>query len=194
MLLYTGTFEAYQGLELLYEALSRVSTIPNVRLLMVGGNPEQVDASACSTSLASVSPSASCSRASVRRKRCRSTSPPATPSSRPARTARTRRSKSIRTCVPESPSSPPASSPIPKYSTTTIAMLTEPNAEAFAARHRVGRLRSRPRAGARREARAGARMRSTVTQRYLERTRRLMDFVSEKLDVSVPRESPAPTE
>jgi len=42
VLLYTGTFEAYQGLDLLYEALARVSD-PSVRLLMVGGKPEQVD-------------------------------------------------------------------------------------------------------------------------------------------------------
>ena len=42
VLLYTGTFEAYQGLELLYQALSRVHD-PSVRLLMVGGKPDQVE-------------------------------------------------------------------------------------------------------------------------------------------------------
>ncbi len=42
VLLYTGTFEAYQGLDLLYEALALVSQ-PSVRLLMVGGKPEQVE-------------------------------------------------------------------------------------------------------------------------------------------------------
>lgn len=40
---YTGTFEAYQGLELLFDAVHWVAERePRVRLLMVGGSPEQV--------------------------------------------------------------------------------------------------------------------------------------------------------
>ncbi len=45
LLVYTGTFEAYQGLELLYEAVARLaSRHPSLRLLMVGGHPPQVEA------------------------------------------------------------------------------------------------------------------------------------------------------
>jgi glycosyltransferase involved in cell wall biosynthesis len=44
MILYTGTFEAYQGLDLLLDAMVHVRrAIPHARLLMVGGKPEQVD-------------------------------------------------------------------------------------------------------------------------------------------------------
>jgi glycosyltransferase involved in cell wall biosynthesis len=43
VVLYTGTFEAYQGFDLLFEAFSRVlEGEPRARLLMVGGHPEQV--------------------------------------------------------------------------------------------------------------------------------------------------------
>jgi glycosyltransferase involved in cell wall biosynthesis len=43
--LYTGTFEPYQGLDLLFEAMAIVArTHPAARLLVVGGRPEQVDA------------------------------------------------------------------------------------------------------------------------------------------------------
>jgi glycosyltransferase involved in cell wall biosynthesis len=45
IVLYTGTFEAYQGLDLLYGAMSRViARRPDARLVMVGGEPVQVDA------------------------------------------------------------------------------------------------------------------------------------------------------
>ena len=44
ILLYTGTFEAYQGLDLLFNALARIPE-PNIRLLMVGGNPKQIEES-----------------------------------------------------------------------------------------------------------------------------------------------------
>ena len=45
VVLYTGTFEAYQGLDLLYAAAARVrETRPDVRFLIVGGQPAQVDA------------------------------------------------------------------------------------------------------------------------------------------------------
>jgi glycosyltransferase involved in cell wall biosynthesis len=43
VLLYTGTFESYQGLPLLYDALGLVvETLPSARLLMVGGSAAQV--------------------------------------------------------------------------------------------------------------------------------------------------------
>jgi glycosyltransferase involved in cell wall biosynthesis len=44
LLLYTGTFEAYQGLELLLESVARLQkTHPHARQLIVGGNPDQVE-------------------------------------------------------------------------------------------------------------------------------------------------------
>jgi hypothetical protein len=43
VVLYTGTFEAYQGLDLLFAAMDAVqSRVPTARLLMVGGKAEQV--------------------------------------------------------------------------------------------------------------------------------------------------------
>jgi glycosyltransferase involved in cell wall biosynthesis len=43
--LYTGTFEAYQGVELLIQAAARLTrTHPQLRVLVVGGEPAQVDA------------------------------------------------------------------------------------------------------------------------------------------------------
>lgn len=45
VVLYTGTFEAYQGLDLLYDAMRLVlAAAPSARLVMVGGDPEQVAA------------------------------------------------------------------------------------------------------------------------------------------------------
>jgi glycosyltransferase involved in cell wall biosynthesis len=44
LVLYTGTFEPYQGLELLLEAAVIVGeTRPDARLLVVGGRPEQIE-------------------------------------------------------------------------------------------------------------------------------------------------------
>jgi glycosyltransferase involved in cell wall biosynthesis len=44
VVLYTGTFEAYQGLDLLYDAMAVVHRArPDVKLVMVGGEPAQVD-------------------------------------------------------------------------------------------------------------------------------------------------------
>jgi glycosyltransferase involved in cell wall biosynthesis len=44
VLLYTGTFEAYQGVELLCRAAALLAVShPHVRVLVVGGEPEQVD-------------------------------------------------------------------------------------------------------------------------------------------------------
>ena len=44
VVLYTGTFEAYQGLDLLFEAMAQVrARVPDVRLLLAGGKPDQVE-------------------------------------------------------------------------------------------------------------------------------------------------------
>ena len=43
MILYTGTFEAYQGLDLLFEAMTIVhASRPDARLVLAGGKPEQI--------------------------------------------------------------------------------------------------------------------------------------------------------
>jgi glycosyltransferase involved in cell wall biosynthesis len=43
LVLYTGTFEAYQGLDLLFAAMALVKTArPDARLLLAGGKPDQV--------------------------------------------------------------------------------------------------------------------------------------------------------
>jgi glycosyltransferase involved in cell wall biosynthesis len=43
VVLYTGTFEAYQGLDLLFAAMARVhERRPDARLLLAGGKPDQV--------------------------------------------------------------------------------------------------------------------------------------------------------
>jgi glycosyltransferase involved in cell wall biosynthesis len=45
VVLYTGTFEAYQGLDLLFVAFAHVvRERPDARLVLAGGTPEQVDA------------------------------------------------------------------------------------------------------------------------------------------------------
>ena len=42
-MLYTGTFEAYQGLDLLFDAMALVRAArPDARLLLAGGKPDQV--------------------------------------------------------------------------------------------------------------------------------------------------------
>jgi glycosyltransferase involved in cell wall biosynthesis len=47
MILYTGTFEAYQGLDLLFDAMALVSQQrPDARLVLAGGKPEQVEQAA----------------------------------------------------------------------------------------------------------------------------------------------------
>ena len=44
VVLYTGTFEKYQGLELLFAAMALVrAERPDVRLLLAGGNPDQIE-------------------------------------------------------------------------------------------------------------------------------------------------------
>jgi glycosyltransferase involved in cell wall biosynthesis len=43
VVLYTGTFEAYQGLDLLFEAMARVvAARPDARLVLAGGKPDQI--------------------------------------------------------------------------------------------------------------------------------------------------------
>jgi glycosyltransferase involved in cell wall biosynthesis len=43
IVLYTGTFEAYQGLDLLFDAMALVrSARPDARLVLAGGKPDQV--------------------------------------------------------------------------------------------------------------------------------------------------------
>ena len=45
MVLYTGTFEAYQGLELLFASMAHViEHRPDARLVLAGGRPDQVEA------------------------------------------------------------------------------------------------------------------------------------------------------
>ena len=45
VVLYTGTFEAYQGLDLLFEAARHVvAARPDARILLAGGRPEQITA------------------------------------------------------------------------------------------------------------------------------------------------------
>jgi glycosyltransferase involved in cell wall biosynthesis len=45
MVLYTGTFEAYQGLDLLFAAMPMViAQQPSVKFVLMGGDPDQVDA------------------------------------------------------------------------------------------------------------------------------------------------------
>jgi glycosyltransferase involved in cell wall biosynthesis len=44
VVLYTGTFEAYQGLDLLFDAMAIVARrLPQARLLLAGGKPDQVE-------------------------------------------------------------------------------------------------------------------------------------------------------
>jgi glycosyltransferase involved in cell wall biosynthesis len=43
MVLYTGTFEAYQGLDLLFAAEARPGQMPDTRLVLAGGHPDQVE-------------------------------------------------------------------------------------------------------------------------------------------------------
>ena len=46
IVLYTGTFEAYQGLDLLFDAMAIVHrALPDARLVLAGGRPDQVERS-----------------------------------------------------------------------------------------------------------------------------------------------------
>jgi len=54
--LYTGTFEAYQGVGLLVQAAARLAgTHPHMRVLVVGGEPAQVDAAKAAADAAGAS-------------------------------------------------------------------------------------------------------------------------------------------
>ncbi len=45
LVLYTGTFEAYQGLDLLFASMTTVlATRPDARLVLAGGQPDQIEA------------------------------------------------------------------------------------------------------------------------------------------------------
>ncbi len=191
VLLYTGTFEVYQGLELLYEALARVQD-PSVRLLMVGGKPDQVDAARREVARIGVG-----ERVVFAGQR-----PPAEmPLYLAAGDALV------------SPRSHGKNTPLKIYSylrsgkpivatrilTHTqvlddeVAILTEPTPDAFAAGIDAV-VSDHERA---REVADNARRRSDAEysyERYLDRTRSLLAFVSENLRTPLVGETPAPTE
>ncbi len=55
MVLYTGTFEHYQGLDLLFESMPAVvKARPDVRFVMMGGEPQQVEAAKARVAAAGV--------------------------------------------------------------------------------------------------------------------------------------------
>ena len=55
MVLYTGTFEAYQGLDLLFAAAAHVRAVrPEVRFVLAGGQPDQVEAARAQAAAAGV--------------------------------------------------------------------------------------------------------------------------------------------
>ncbi|MGH9411897.1 MAG: glycosyltransferase family 4 protein [Vicinamibacterales bacterium] len=55
MVLYTGTFEAYQGLDLLFEAMRHViAGRPDARLVLAGGRPDQIDAARATAAAAGI--------------------------------------------------------------------------------------------------------------------------------------------
>ena len=55
LVLYTGTFEAYQGLDLLFESMALVAkTRPDARLLLAGGKPDQVEKARAQASAAGI--------------------------------------------------------------------------------------------------------------------------------------------
>jgi glycosyltransferase involved in cell wall biosynthesis len=55
LIVYTGTFEAYQGLDLLFDAVRDVLAVkPDARLLLAGGRPEQVVAATAQAAQAGI--------------------------------------------------------------------------------------------------------------------------------------------
>jgi glycosyltransferase involved in cell wall biosynthesis len=57
VVLYTGTFEAYQGLDLLFEAMQIVARErPEARLVLAGGDPDQVERARQRTRAAGIEP------------------------------------------------------------------------------------------------------------------------------------------
>jgi glycosyltransferase involved in cell wall biosynthesis len=58
LVLYTGTFEAYQGLDLLFAAATHVlKDRPDARLVLVGGRPDQIEAARIEARKAGIEPS-----------------------------------------------------------------------------------------------------------------------------------------
>lgn len=191
VLLYTGTFEAYQGLDLLYRALAAVQT-SSVRLLMVGGRDEQVEAARADVARAGVA-----DRVVFVGQR-----PPA--------------EMSLYLTAADalvSPRSHGKNTPLKIYSylragkpivatrilTHTqvlddeIALLTEPEPEAFA-RGIDAVASDADRARALGQSALTRSEKEYSYERYLARTRRLLDFVSDHLERPRPSEAPAATE
>jgi len=57
MVLYTGTFEAYQGLDLLFASMKQViAQRPDARLVLAGGRPDQVEAAGRQAAAAGIGP------------------------------------------------------------------------------------------------------------------------------------------
>ena len=55
LVLYTGTFEAYQGLDLLFESMAFVKqSRPDARLLLAGGKPDQVEKARAQATVAGI--------------------------------------------------------------------------------------------------------------------------------------------
>jgi glycosyltransferase involved in cell wall biosynthesis len=55
LVLYTGTFEAYQGLDLLFASMAHViAARPDARLLLAGGKPEQVEKARAQAAMAGI--------------------------------------------------------------------------------------------------------------------------------------------
>ena len=99
IVLYTGTFEAYQGLELLIEAAARLqASHPAARVLVVGGSADAGRGGRGAVPRRWAAATSS-SPASSRRARSRRSSPPATSWPRRGSAAPTRRSRSTRICA-----------------------------------------------------------------------------------------------
>lgn len=191
VLLYTGTFEPYQGLDLLYRALAQVRD-PAVRLLMVGGKPDQVEAARREVTGFGLG-----ERIVFAGQR--------PPGEMPLYLATGDALVSPRSSGKNTPlkiySYLRSGKPIVATRILThtqvldddVAVLTEPTPEDFARGIEIVVLNP-DRARAIGES---ARRRSEEEYsyaRYLERTRRLLDFVSRDLERPLGRESPAPTE
>jgi glycosyltransferase involved in cell wall biosynthesis len=57
IVLYTGTFEAYQGLDLLFDSMAHVMTAqPNAQLVLAGGRPDQIAAARAHAAAAGIAP------------------------------------------------------------------------------------------------------------------------------------------
>jgi glycosyltransferase involved in cell wall biosynthesis len=180
VVLYSGTFEAYQGLPLLYEGFRiAAERVPAARLLMVGGTPAQVEEAKREVEGYGLG-----GRVSFTGQR--------PPSEMPRYLATSDVLVSPRSLGTNTPlkiySYLRAGKPIVATRLLThtqvlddgSAVLTEPTPEAFGAA--IVALAADP--GRRRELGSGARRLSEERYsyaRYLERTRELLDFVSKRL-------------